>query len=84
MKNLLNSFFSVIRTYPRDISIFLVFLIAVLILLKLNLNTQVGDNWNDFIIEHNCKEIPKRDSNDRRRTWKCDDGKEYYRWRQQM
>lgn len=84
MNNLLTSFITYIRTSPIETLIFLLFLIAIVTLFRLHWKTQIDDNWDQFVIEHNCKVIKKEGSNNHRTGWICDDGEEYYRWRQQV
>ena len=84
MKPWLNSFFTFIRSKPKDILLLLIFTIAIAILLRLYWQTQIDDNWDQFIIEHHCKVITKESSNNHRTGWICDDGETYYRWRQQV
>ena len=80
----LSSFLTFIRTNPRDVFILLIFIIAIAILFQLHGKTQIDDNWDQFIIDHNCQTITKESSNNHRTSWVCDDGEEYYRWRQQV
>lgn len=84
MNHLLNSISSFIRTRQRDVLLIAAFFIAIVILIYLYSQTQVDDNWDQFKIEHNCKLIKSHVGGHQRSGWICDDGKEYYRWRQQV
>ena len=83
MKQYLNSLITFIRSKPKDALLLLTFGIAIAILLRLYWQTKIDDNWDQFIIEHNCMIIKKEGSNNHRTSWTCDDGETYYRWRQQ-
>lgn len=61
----------------------LIFFIAIAGLLRLQLRTQVDDNWDQFIVEHHCQVVKSKGGNNIQSIWLCDDGNEYYRWRQQ-
>ena len=63
--------------------ILLIFFIAIAGLLRLQFRTQVDDNWDEFIVEHHCQVIKSKGGNNIQSSWLCDDGNEYYRWRQQ-
>jgi len=84
MQQLLSALVSSIRTRPRDFTILLIFCIAIAILLRLHSETQLDDNWGQFIIDHHCQKIDNEGSNNHRTNWVCDDGEEYFRWRQQV
>ena len=84
MKPWINSFFTFIQSKPKDVLLILIFTIAIAILIRLYSQTQIDDNWDQFIIEHQCKIVQKEGSNNHRTGWLCDDGEIYYRWRQQV
>ena len=84
MKPWINSFFTFIQSKPKDVLLILIFTIAIAILIRLYSQTQIDDNWGQFIIEHQCKIVQKEGSNNHRTGWLCDDGETYYRWRQQV
>ncbi|GAB6141740.1 hypothetical protein JCM14076_24690 [Methylosoma difficile] len=56
---------------------------AVIVLLQLysSLNDDDGA-WEQFKIDHHCQ-LQTNQSGTQRHSWLCDDGKLYYRWRQQ-
>jgi hypothetical protein len=70
----------------RNVFDMLVFLILVTVVIKLiSLNTSVtvdDDAWNEFKTQHNCQ-LQKSAYGNQEASWLCDDGKVYYRWRQQ-
>lgn len=39
-------------------------------------------DWEDFKATHHCQSVGVESGNNRA-GWRCDDGKVYYRWRQQ-
>ncbi len=57
-------------------------LMALLLLIYQYHRTQIDADWETFKQEHECKIIKNRDGNSRHTGWICNDGKEYYRWRQ--
>jgi hypothetical protein len=63
--------------------ILLIFFIAIAGLLRLQFRTQVDDNWDVFKVEHHCQVVKSKGGNNIQSSWLCDDGNEYYRWRQQ-
>ena len=67
-----------------DFLIVLAFVVAILALFRLHMKTQVDDNWDQFKVEHHCKPIESLGGNNVKIGWICDDGNEYYRWRQQL
>ncbi len=71
------------RQKPVDV---LLTFIVVLVLLKLSslyFSVNVDDgNWEQFKIEHGCKLLTTK-TGTQRLSWECDDGRIYYRWRQQ-
>jgi hypothetical protein len=72
-----------IRQKPLDFSIMILFAIVVIKLSSLYFSVNVDDgNWEQFKSEHNCKFLTSK-TGTQRLSWECDDGKIYYRWRQQ-
>jgi len=72
-----------IRQKPLDVSLMLLFAIAVIKLSSLYFSVNVDDgNWEQFKSEHNCK-LLTTETGTQRLSWECNDGKVYYRWRQQ-
>jgi hypothetical protein len=84
MKNLLNAVLARFHASPLDMLIMVLLAIAILTLIKLQLDTQVGDDWEKFVAEHHCTANKFKDDKQLKSGWICDDGKEYYRWRQQL
>lgn len=61
----------------------LLFALLVIILLSLYFRVHMDDEqWNKFKIEHHC-ELRMSKTGTQRASWACDDGKTYFRWRQQ-
>ena len=77
------TFLAYIRSNLIEFLISVLFAVAILALLRLNMKTQIDDNWEQFKREHNCNLIESKGGNNIRTGWICDDGEEYYRWRQQ-
>jgi hypothetical protein len=66
-----------------DIVVFVLLAAVVIKLISLNTGVTVDDDtWNDFKTEHNCQ-LQKSAYGNQEASWLCDDGKVYYRWRQQ-
>jgi len=79
---LFQTVWQMVRQKPLDIFLYLVVGGIVIKLLSLYFSVSVDDgNWEQFRLEHHCQiqvSSGKQDSG-----WLCDDGKVYYRWRQQ-
>jgi hypothetical protein len=72
-----------IRQKPIDVLLILIFAIVVLKLSSLYFSVNVDDgNWEQFKSEHGCK-LLTTETGTQRLSWECNDGKIYYRWRQQ-
>jgi hypothetical protein len=72
-----------IRQKPIDVLLILIFAIVIINLSTLYFSVNVDDgNWEQFKSEHNCK-LLTTETGTQRLSWKCDDSKIYYRWRQQ-
>jgi hypothetical protein len=72
-----------IREKPLDVLLVLLFTIALIKLAGLYFSINADDgNWEQFKSEHNCTLLTSK-TGTRRLSWKCDDSKIYYRWRQQ-
>jgi len=68
---------------PIDILLMLLFAIVIIKLSSLYFSVSVDDgNWEQFKFEHNCKLLTTA-TGTQRLSWECNDGKIYYRWRQQ-
>jgi hypothetical protein len=69
----------------KFIDLLLIILFTIIILklssLYFSVNTDDG-NWEQFKVAHHCK-LQTTETGTRRLSWRCDDGKIYYRWRQQ-
>lgn len=83
MNPLLSKVSTFIRSNLSNFLVFIVFFIAISLLIRLYWQTQIDENWDQFIIDHHCQKIAKESSNNHRTGWRCDDGETYYRWRQQ-
>ena len=72
-----------IRQKPIDVLLMLLFAIVNIKLSSLYFSVNVDDgNWEQFKSEHSCKLLTTA-TGTQRLSWECDDGKIYYRWRQQ-
>jgi hypothetical protein len=72
-----------IRQKPMDVLLMLLFAIVIIKLFSLYFSVNVDDgNWEQFKSEHSCK-LLTTETGTQRLSWECDDGKIYYRWRQQ-
>jgi len=72
-----------IRQKPIDILLMLIFAIVIIKLAGLYFSVNADDgNWEQFKSEHGCT-LLTTETGTRRLSWECDDGKIYYRWRQQ-
>ena len=61
----------------------LIFAVVILKLSSLYWSVNVDDgNWEQFKAEHKCLLLTSK-TGTQRLSWQCDDGKVYYRWRQQ-
>jgi hypothetical protein len=55
----------------------------VIILISLYFRVYMDDEqWEKFKTEHHC-ELRMSKTGTQRASWSCDDGKTYFRWRQQ-
>jgi hypothetical protein len=72
-----------IRRKPMDVLLMLIFAIVIIKLSSLYFSVNVDDgNWEQFKPEHNCT-LLTTETGTQRSSWQCNDGKIYYRWRQQ-
>jgi hypothetical protein len=72
-----------IHQQPVDMLLMLVFAIVILKLSSLYFSVNADDGtWEQFKSEHSCK-LLTTETGTQRLSWECDDGKVYYRWRQQ-
>lgn len=79
MKNVMDFF----RKKPLDVILYLIFAIAIITLYSLYFSVNIDDaNWDTYSTEHNCK-LLKTEYGTQKASWKCDDGKHYYRWMHQ-
>ncbi|MGZ8226726.1 MAG: hypothetical protein ACXWT3_08825 [Methylococcaceae bacterium] len=68
---------------PFDIVIIVLIAIVIIKLFSLYVSADIDDgSWNQFKTEHHCL-LQTNESGTQRLSWVCDDGKTYYRWRQQ-
>jgi len=69
----------------KPIDTFFILFISLLIVIMASLYARVDfdeAHWEQFKNEHNCK-IRFTNTGTQRASWICDDGKTYFRWRQQ-
>lgn len=79
LKNLITQF----RKQPLYLVLYLIFAIAIVKLYGLYFSVNVDDaNWDSYSVEHNCK-LLKTEFGTQKASWKCDDGKVYFRWMHQ-
>ena len=72
-----------IRQKPLDVLLMIIFAIVIIKLSSLYFSVNVDDgSWEQFKSEHNCK-LLTTETGTQRLSWECNDGKIYYRWRQQ-
>ncbi|HYE35368.1 cbb3-type cytochrome oxidase assembly protein CcoS [Methylocaldum sp.] len=68
---------------PIEIVVFVSLGVALLFVAALLWSVREGDeDWNEFSQAHHCVSLADTEGRDRA-GWRCDDGKVYYRWRQQ-
>jgi hypothetical protein len=83
LKQLRRKTVQVIGQKPIDVLLILLFIIVIIKLTSLYFSVNADDgNWEQFKSEHNCK-LRTTETGTQRLSWECDDGKIYYRWRQQ-
>jgi hypothetical protein len=83
LKKLAKNVAQFIHQKSIDILLMFIFAVVVLKLSSLYFSVNVDDgNWGQFKSEHSCK-LLTTETGTQRLSWKCDDGKIYYRWRQQ-
>ena len=71
------------RQKPIDVLLMLIFAVVLIKLANLYFSVNIDDgNWEQFKSEHNCK-LLTTETGTQRMSWECNDGKIYYRWRQQ-
>lgn len=72
-----------IRQKPMDVLLMLLFAAVIIKLSSLYFSVNADDgNWEQFKSVHSCK-LLTTETGTQRLSWECDDGKIYYRWRQQ-
>jgi hypothetical protein len=68
---------------PFDALLMLGFVIVVLIMCRLYFSVNTDDAaWEQFKVVHDCK-LRMTKTGTQRSSWTCNDGKIYFRWRQQ-
>ena len=83
LKQLVRKIAQFIRQKPIDVLVIALFTIVIIKLSSLYFSVNANDgNWERFKSEHSCK-LLTTETGTRRLSWECDDGKIYYRWRQQ-
>ncbi|WP_024300314.1 hypothetical protein [Methylomicrobium lacus] len=69
----------------QPIGTLLTLLLGLLAIILLSLYYRVyldDEHWEKFKVEHHC-ELRISKTGTQRASWACDDGKTYFRWRQQ-
>lgn len=83
LKQLFSSLGQYMETQPIGTLLTLLFALLVIILISLYFRVYMDDEqWEKFKIEHHC-ELRMSKTGTQRASWACDDGKTYFRWRQQ-
>jgi len=83
LKQLLSSAGQSMQEQPIGTLLTLLFALLVVILIGLYYRVYLDDeHWEQFKIEHRC-ELRITKTGTQRASWVCDDGKTYFRWRQQ-
>lgn len=83
LKLVVSSIFQYIRQKPVDVLLTFVVVLLILQLSSLYFSVSADDgNWEQFKVVHGCELLTTKTGN-QRLSWKCDDGRIYYRWRQQ-
>jgi hypothetical protein len=68
---------------PIDLLLILLFAIVIFKVSSLYFSVNTDDGkWEQFKVENHCK-LRTTETGTQRLSWECDDGKIYYRWRQQ-
>jgi len=68
---------------PIGALLMLAFAIVIIILSRLYFSVSADDGqWGQFKNEHDCQ-LRMSKTGTQRSSWSCNDGKIYYRWRQQ-
>ena len=83
LKQLAQKIAQVLRQKPLDVLLVLLFAGVIIKLSGLYFSVNADDgNWEQFKSQHSCKLLTTA-TGTQRLSWECDDGKIYYRWRQQ-
>lgn len=83
LKQLFSSVGQYMQEQPIGTLLTLLFALLVIILISLYFRVYMDDEqWEKFKIEHHC-ELRMSKTGTQRASWACDDGKTYFRWRQQ-
>lgn len=83
LKQLFSSLGQYMEKQPIGTLLTLLFALLVIILISLYFRVYMDDEqWEKFKIEHHC-ELRMSKTGTQRASWACDDGKTYFRWRQQ-
>lgn len=68
---------------PVDVLLTFIIVLVALKLASLYFSVNIDDgNWEQFKVVHGCKLLTTK-TGTQRLSWECDDGRIYYRWRQQ-
>jgi hypothetical protein len=83
LKQLFSSVGQYMQEQPIGTLLTLMFALLVIILVSLYFRVYMDDEqWEKFKAEHHC-ELRMSKTGTQRASWACDDGKTYFRWRQQ-
>jgi hypothetical protein len=81
--DIINKLIQYFRSKPLDLLILLGFLLVIIQLFNIYFSVDIDDgDWDEFKREHHCK-MQLKTQGLPHTSWECDDGKVYYRWRQQ-
>ncbi len=82
-KKLISKISQFTQENPIDTFFILFFALLVVILSSLYLRVDFDDeHWEEFKAEHHCQ-LRTTKTGTQRASWVCDNGKTYFRWRQQ-
>lgn len=82
MKSLQTKLARFLHDKPFDVLAIAAFFLTTAVLIRLYTTLNEDENWEQFKTQHHCQ-LRTSKTGTQRASWACDDGKVYYRWRQQ-
>jgi hypothetical protein len=73
---------SFLQNKPFEALAIAAFILITVILVRLYMTLNEDEDWEKFKVLHHCQ-LRMSKTGIQRASWICDDGKTYYRWRQQ-